>query len=93
MENISQAIYYSRKTIAVLTPDFVESNWCSHELQKALTRIRFHRVVPVVYKSCEIPLILRDMTYLDWENCHVKPYFWDQLEKALRQPNDAVLDM
>ena len=88
VENISEAICYSRKTIAVLTPDSVQSNWWTHELQKALTRIRFHQVVPIVYKSCEIPLILQDRTYLDWENCHVKPYFWDQLDRALRQPND-----
>lgn len=91
VENISDAICYSRKTIAVLTPDSVQSNWCCHELQKALTRIRFHQVVPIVYKSCEIPLILQDRTYLDWENCHVKPHFWDQLERALRQPNDEVI--
>ena len=91
MENISQAICYSKKTIAVLTPDFVESEWCGHELQKALTRIRFHQVVPVVFRSCEIPLTLQDRTYLDWENCHVKPYFWDHLENALRQPNDGVI--
>ena len=91
VENISEAICYSRKTIAVLTPDFVQSDWCCHELQKALTRIRFHQVVPIVYKSCEIPLILQDRTYLDWENCHVIPHFWNQLERALRQPNDGVI--
>ena len=91
VENISQAIYYSRKTIAVLTPDFVDSEWCSHELQKALTRIRLHQVVPIVYRSCAIPLVLQDRTYLDWENCHVKPYFWDQLERALRLPNNGEI--
>jgi len=91
VENISQAIYYSRKTIAVLTPDFVASEWCSHELQKALTRIRSHQVLPIVYKSCTIPLVLQDRTYLDWENCHVKPYFWDQLERALKLPNDGEI--
>ena len=91
MENISQAIYYSRKTIAVLTPDFVDSEWCSHELQKALTRIRLHQVVPIVYRSCAIPLVLQDRTYLDWENCPVKPYFWDQLERALRLPNSGEI--
>lgn len=88
MENIYQAIYHSRKTVAVLSPDFVNSEWCTHELQKALTRIRSHQVVPIVYRSCEIPLILQDRTYLDWENCHVKPFFWEQLEKSLKQPND-----
>lgn len=91
VDNISEAICYSRKTIAVLTPDSVQSDWWCHELQKALTRIRFHQVIPIVYKSCEIPLILQDRTYLDWENCHVKPHFWDQLERALRQPNDGVI--
>lgn len=88
MENIYQAIYHSRKTVAVLSPDFVNSEWCTHELQKALTRIRSHQVVPIVYRSCEIPLVLQDRTYLDWENCHAKPYFWEQLEKSLKQPND-----
>ena len=91
VENITQAIYRSRKTVAVLSPDFVGSEWCSLELQKALTRIHSHQVVPIVYKNCSIPLLLQDRTYLDWENCHVKPYFWEQLEKALRLPNDDVM--
>jgi len=88
---IAKAIHHSRKTIAVLTPDFVDSEWCSHELQKALTRIRSHQVVPIVYKSCATHLVIQDRTYLDWEKCHVKPYFWDQLERALRLPNDGEI--
>ena len=89
MENITEAIYFSRKTIAVLSPDFLDSEWCNHELQKALTRIRSHQVVPVMYRNCEIPLVLRDRTYLDWENCDVKPHFWTQLERSLKLPNDC----
>ena len=87
VQNIAEAICYSRKTIAVLSPDFVNSNWCTHELHQALSRVRYHQVVPVMYKNCEIPLALQDTTYLEWENCHVKPYFWEQLKKALRKPN------
>ena len=87
MENITEAICYSKKTIAVLSPDFIKSDWCTHELHKALARVRYHQVVPVMYKNCEIPFALQDTTYLDWENCNVKPYFWEQLEKALRKPN------
>ena len=87
MENIAEAIFNSRKTMAVLSPDFINSNWCNRELQQALSRIKYHQVVPILYKKCDIPLVLLDRTYLDWENCHVKPYFWDQLEKALRKPN------
>ena len=91
VQNITEAIYHSRKTIAVLSPDFVNSDWCGQELQKALTRVRFHQVVPVVYKHCQIPLVLQDRTYLDWENCHVKPYFWQQLERALKNSTDVLL--
>ena len=84
VENIADAIYGSRKTIAVLSPDFIQSNWCKHELRQALTRIDFHDVVPVVYRKCDVPIVLKDRTYIDWENDHVKPYFWDSLEKALK---------
>ncbi|XP_074628262.1 uncharacterized protein LOC141886124 isoform X1 [Acropora palmata] len=86
VENISEAIYYSAKTIAVLSPNFLNSEWCNRELQQALTRTRKHQVVPIVYRSCAIPLTLQDRTYLDWENCLVKPFFWEQLEKALKRP-------
>ena len=92
MENITQAIYHSRKTIAVLSPDFLDSEWCKEELQRALTRIRSHQVVPVMYRNCAVPLVLQDRTYLDWENCDVKPYFWTQLEAALKLPNDCEVD-
>ena len=87
VQNIAEAICFSKKTIAVLSPDFIKSDWCKDELHKALSRVRYHQVVPVMYKHCEIPFALRDTTYLDWENCNVKPYFWEQLEKALRKPN------
>ncbi|XP_029188290.2 uncharacterized protein LOC114955591 isoform X2 [Acropora millepora] len=89
VENISEAIYCSAKTIAVLSPDFVNSEWCNRELQQALMRIRLHQVVPIVYRSCVVPLTLQDKTYLDWENCLVKPFFWGQLEKALKRPCDG----
>ncbi|XP_068751430.1 uncharacterized protein [Montipora capricornis] len=93
VDNISQAIYYSRKTIAVLSPDFVNSNWCNHELKRALTRIRSHQVVPIVYRKCAMPLALRDRTYLDWESCDVKPYFWEHLERALKHPKDEGMEL
>ena len=92
VENISQAIYCSRKTVAVLTPDFVNSEWCNHELQKALQRLHSHQVVPVMLRSCTVPLILQGTSYLDWENCHVKPNFWPMLEKALRLPSNNCIN-
>ncbi|XP_031562113.1 uncharacterized protein LOC116297929 [Actinia tenebrosa] len=84
INNISNAIYGSRVTLAILSPDFVDSEWCKGELQQALTRsMRDHRVIPILYKNCQIPTELRHRTYIDYENCYVKPYFWEQLKKAL----------
>ena len=87
-ENIYKAITCSRKMVVVLSPDFVAGNWCSPDLQLALSRISFRHIVPILYKKCAIPLVLRDWTYLDWENSHIKSYFWFALKKALRSPND-----
>lgn len=85
LDNISNAIYGSRVTLAILSPDFVESEWCNSELQQALTRsMRDHRVIPILYKNCQIPRELLHRTYIDYENCYVKPYFWEQLIKVLR---------
>ena len=87
-ENISKAIECSRKMVVVLSPDFVAGNWSSTELQLALSTISSRHIVPILYKKCAIPLVLRGRTYLDWENSHIKSYFWFALEKALRSPND-----
>jgi hypothetical protein len=90
VDNISNAIYGSRVTLAILSPDFIASEWCKDELQRALTRsMRHHRVIPILYKDCEIPLALRHRTYIDYANCHVKPYFWSQLKRSLPTTADS----
>ena len=35
MENITEAIYGSRKTICVISRHYLESEWCSREIQMA----------------------------------------------------------
>ena len=91
IENIADAISSSRKTVAVLSPDFVSSAWCQKELMMALTRIEAkHSVIPVMYRECQVPRFLYQRTYLDWCNEDVRGTFWEQL---LRTINDGyVLD-
>ena len=84
VSNIAEAVYQSKKTLAVLSPDFIESGWCLEELQHALGRIKNHQVVPVLYRACEVPLELQGKTYVDWENPDVRPHFWDALERSLK---------
>lgn len=83
--NIAEAIYQSKRTLAILSPDFIKSNWCQSELQHALARVHNHKVVPVLYRACKVPLELKSKTYIDWENPDVKPHFWDTLERALKE--------
>ena len=89
IENIADAISFSRKTIAVLSPDFVESDWCQKELMMASTQIRNrHKVIPIMYRGCQVPRFLCDLTYLDWCNEDVRGTFWDQL---IRTIDDGVV--
>ena len=87
IENIADSISTSRKTIAVLSPDFVNSGWCKKELMMALTRIEnSHQVIPVLFRECECPWFIGKRTYLDWCNEDVRETFWEQL---LRTINDG----
>eukprot|EP00794_Sanderia_malayensis_P017758 gene17758-19531_t len=91
IENISGAIDRSRKTIAVLSPDYVTSAWCNEELQMALGRIEDrHQVIPVMYRQCTVPNFLTTRTYLDWCNPDIQPLFWDQLIQAIRDPGNTA---
>ena len=89
VQNIADAIYRSRKTIAVLSPDFIHSVWCKHELQMALSRIENHQVIPILFKDCEVPQTLMNRTYLDWSNPDVQPHFWDQIVRAIGKDTDV----
>jgi len=84
IENVAEAIYSSRKTVAVLSPDFINSDWCRKELMMALKRVNNeYRVIPVMYRECQVPLFLSGVTYLDWCNADVRDTFWEQLLKTI----------
>ncbi len=92
IQNIADAIYNSRKTIAVLSPDYVVSSWCNEELKMALGRIEDqHQVVPVMYRTCEVPNFLRQRTYLDYCNPDIRPIFWEQLIRAVTDGNSGYV--
>ena len=88
IENVAEAIYSSRKTVAVLSPNFINSDWCNKELMMALKRVsNEHKVIPVMYRECQVPLFLCGVTYLDWCNEDVRQTFWEQLLKTIHNGN------
>jgi hypothetical protein len=89
---INQAISEIDFVGAILSPDSVSSGWVQTELEMAMTRqVRGEiRVVPLVYRDCELPLFLQGKLWIDFR----KPStYWRRLNElvdGLRQDNRAI---
>lgn len=66
---MERAVLQSRKTLLLLTPDYLASEWAEFENILASTldpAARQRRVIPLLLKRCELPLRIRAVTYLDF---------------------------
>ncbi|XP_071805986.1 uncharacterized protein [Asterias amurensis] len=76
IDNISDAVRRSRKTLLLLTPGFVESEWCRFEFQAALLQMlrRQMDIIPVIFEDLGTPeklsedlqTVLRTLSYITW---------------------------
>ncbi|KAF7214137.1 toll-like receptor 13 [Nothobranchius furzeri] len=97
VDNISDAIYGSRKTICVISHRYLESEWCSREVQTASFRLFDEQkdVLILVFLE-DIPTyllspyhrmrkLLKKQTYLSWPRAADHPeVFWEKLRQALQ---------
>ncbi|MCG8316692.1 MAG: division/cell wall cluster transcriptional repressor MraZ [Pseudomonadales bacterium] len=64
---IDQSYYF----IVILSPDSVSSKWCKKELNQAFS-VEMDRdsvfIIPLLYRSCDIPGFLREKLYVDFES-------------------------
>ena len=97
LDSIDESIHQSRKTILVLSPNFVASEWCYHEMQMAQMRLLDDNLDVVVLVLLEaIPenkmtLSLRQLLckkeYLKWPKNKVgQRLFWQQLRQEITRP-------
>ncbi|MBN1979335.1 MAG: TIR domain-containing protein [Anaerolineae bacterium] len=66
---MERAVQQSRKTLLVLTPNYLASEWAEFESILAATldpAARERRVIPLLLEQCELPLRIRSLTYLDF---------------------------
>jgi formylglycine-generating enzyme required for sulfatase activity len=66
--NMENAVDRSRKTLLILTPDWIQSNWTEFEallIQTTDPVGRGRRILPVMLRKCDLPLRLGIFTYLD----------------------------
>ena len=84
VKNISLAVKRSKKTIAVLTPNYVESKWCQYEAINAMTTAMSTQLdsflIPIMLKECDVPEYMRSITYIDVNDEN----FLERVVKALK---------
>ena len=97
IEGITENIQRSRKTILVLSPRFVQSQWCYHEMEMAQIRLLDENLdVLVLVLLQDIPnnkitLSLRKLLckkeYLKWPKDRAgQRLFWQRLRQELKAP-------
>ncbi|CAH1263402.1 TLR2 [Branchiostoma lanceolatum] len=97
VDNIAESIYESRKTICVITRNFLESDWCRFEMQMATYRlfeehvdcliVVFLEQIPAqrLAKYHSLRRVMCRNTYLEWpEDPEARDLFWERLRVALR---------
>uniref|UniRef100_A0A667YF51 Toll-like receptor 22 n=1 Tax=Myripristis murdjan TaxID=586833 RepID=A0A667YF51_9TELE len=97
LENITEAIYSSRKTLCVISRHYLQSEWCSREIQMASFRLFDEQQdVLVLLFLEEIPAhqlspyhrmrkLLRRRSYLSWpQGAAHSALFWHNVGRALR---------
>ena len=65
---MERAVVQSRKTVAVLTPEYVQSSWAEFEnimIQTLDPAARQRRLIPVLWKRCELPPRIASLTAID----------------------------
>uniref|UniRef100_A0A087XZ86 Toll-like receptor 22 n=1 Tax=Poecilia formosa TaxID=48698 RepID=A0A087XZ86_POEFO len=97
IENITDAIYGSRKTICVISRSYLQSEWCSREIQMASFRLfdeqkdvlvlLFLENIPAHHLSpyYRMRKLVKKRTYLSWPQAAQHPgVFWQNVQRALQ---------
>ncbi|XP_056321045.1 toll-like receptor 13 [Danio aesculapii] len=92
VENITDSIYASRRTLCLVSRNYLDSNWCSLEMQLATYRLQVeHRDILILVFLETIPSrslsshhrlarLVKTRTYLDWpQDPEMHEAFWDRL--------------
>lgn len=89
-DKIQEALKNSYTFIIVLSPEALERPWVKEELRAAynLRLADELKILPVVYKECELPLFLADYRYADFRD---EKRFDEQMEILSRSVKNAVM--
>jgi tetratricopeptide (TPR) repeat protein len=89
IKEMQRGVVECRKTLVVLTPDYVQSEWCDLESIMAQTLSpanRDLRIIPLLKQECEKPLYVGALTHIDFTDGADLDLAWRQLLTALGKP-------
>ncbi|XP_031568326.1 fibroblast growth factor receptor 3-like [Actinia tenebrosa] len=91
-DNIANSVFRSRKTLLVVTRNFLKGVWTFFEMQLAQGRLAEGHDVLILVLVENIPVhelpkplqhYRKTKTYLEYFNEDVRPHFWDRLRSAI----------
>ncbi|XP_035279178.1 toll-like receptor 12 [Anguilla anguilla] len=96
VDNITDSLYSSRRTLCLVSQNYLHSNWCSLELKLATHRLLVERkdVLILIFLEKISPFqlsahhrlarLVKTRTYLDWpQDPNQRAVFWDRLRAKL----------
>ncbi len=89
IKEMERAVKECRKSLLVLTPDYIASEWCDLELVMGQTISpgnRDLRIIPLLKTPCEKPLYVGALTHIDFTDGADHDLAWRQLLTALGKP-------
>lgn len=89
---IERAVKTSRKTLLVLTPDYVASEWAESEnllVQTSDPAARRRRMIPLKLKECDLPERIKMLNYVDFTDPNRWGTEFQRLLTAIGPPLDA----
>jgi hypothetical protein len=89
LKEMARAVKDCTKTLLVLTPDYIASEWCDLELVMGQTLSRANRdlrLIPLLRKACDKPLYVGALTHIDFTDGADQDLAWRQLLTALGKP-------
>ncbi len=87
IKECERGVIKCRKTLLVLTPNYLNSGWAEFENVMAATLDPANaslRIIPLLKEDCQTPLRIAALTYIDFRNGADPALAWQKLLNALK---------
>ena len=86
ISEVEHAVQSSRKTLLILTPEYLKSSWTEVERSMLLTLDPPNlerRLIPLLKTECNLPLTIRQFTYISFTDPEIQNSSWAKLFNTL----------